>query len=274
MSKDLITFSEEDKKVIMTQFFPQGTSNEQMKFCISVAKELGLNPITKEIWFIKRKSKVNNQWVEIVEPMTGRDSFLKIAHRSGQFAGIESDSRVEAVASLENGEWVEKKELVATCQVFRRDIEKPFIVSVNYSEYVQRSNAGDITKFWKEKPHTMLKKVAESQALKKAFNIHGIYDEAEIRESFDKGVDAIPRQGEYTDAEIENVPPITENELKTRLALKLRSASFNNQDVKDFAAMFELSGNLELIQELISNDEMMTEFIDKFNAKFENGETK
>lgn len=269
MSKDLITFSEDEKKVIMTQFFPQGTSNEQMKFCMSVAKELGLNPITKEIWFIKRKSKVNNQWVEIVEPMTGRDSFLKIAHRSGQFGGIETDAKIESVASLENGEWVNRNELVATCQVFRRDIEKPFIVSVNYNEYVQRSNAGDITKFWKEKPHTMLKKVAESQALKKAFNIHGIYDEAEIRERFDTGVDAVPRAGDYTDVEIEDVPPITENELKSRVGLKLRAASFNNQDIKDFAVMFELNGNLELMQELIVNDEMMTEFIDKFNEKFE-----
>ena len=114
MSKELITFSDEDKKVIMNQFFPQGTSKEQMQFCINVAKELGLNPITKEIWFIKRKSKVDNQWFEIVEPMTGRDSFLKIAHRSGQFGGIETDAKVESIASLDNNEWVNKNELVAT----------------------------------------------------------------------------------------------------------------------------------------------------------------
>lgn len=267
MSKELITFSDEDKKVIMNQFFPQGTSKEQMQFCINVAKELGLNPITKEIWFIKRKSKVDNQWVEIVEPMTGRDSFLKIAHRSGQFGGIETDAKVESIASLDNNEWVNKNELVATCKVFRRDIEKPFVVSVNYGEYVQRTNAGEITKFWKEKPHTMLKKVAESQALKKAFNIHGIYDEAEIRDQFDNGVDAIPRRGEYTDAEIENVPPVTENELKSRLALKLNKLNFNAADIKAFAAMFKLSGDLDLMQELLFNEDMFFDFVSKFESK-------
>ena len=61
----------------------------------------------------------------------------------------------------------------------------PFIVEVAYSEYVQTTSRGDITKFWKEKPKTMIKKVAESQALRKAFDITGLYSKDEINDYFD-----------------------------------------------------------------------------------------
>jgi hypothetical protein len=59
-------------------------------------------------------------------------------------------------------------------------MSKPVIVEVSYNEYVQKTSSGEIAKFWKEKPETMLKKVAESQALRKAFDITGLYAEEEL----------------------------------------------------------------------------------------------
>jgi len=267
MAKDLITFTNEEKKVIMQQFFPQGTTNEQMQFCMNVAKELGLNPITKEIWFIERKSKVNNQWTTKIEPMVGRDSYLKIAHRSGSFNGMETTSQVESVAKLENGEWVDKKDLTATCKVYVKGMDEPFVAIVNYSEYVQKKSNGEVTKFWNEKPHTMLKKVAESQALRKAFNISGAYAEEEIREDVNRGEDipTIERKSEVIDAEVE-VPKVTEKELKARLSIKLRELQFNDADIKRFAEMFNLSEDIELMQEMIINKELLMESVAKFEA--------
>lgn len=175
--------SAEEKQIIRKQFFPQNATDIEMKYCMSVAEKFNLNPILKQIFFIARKAKgENGQWIEKIEPLAGRDSFLTLAHRSGKFAGIETNTEIKPSAKLIQGEWEKKDDLVAICKVYRSDMERPVIVEVSYSEYVQKTGAGDITKFWKEKPETMLKKVAESQALRKAFDITGLYAEEEIRE--------------------------------------------------------------------------------------------
>lgn len=184
MSKELIEFSEEQKKIIKNQFFPKGASADEMVYCMNIAKNMGLNPILKEIFFVPRREKLpNGQWVEKVEPMLGRDSYVKIAHATGKFAGMETTSEIEEAPSFENGEWIRRPDLVATCKVYRTDTEKPFIVKVAYSEYVQRTREGEPNKFWKEKPDTMLKKVAESQALRKAFSINGAYSIDEVSDA-------------------------------------------------------------------------------------------
>jgi len=182
MSKELITFTDEQKKIIKNQFFPQNASTDEMVYCMNIAKNMGLNPITKEIFFVPRKSKVNGQWVEKVEPMLGRDSYIKVAHSTGLFAGMETGSKIESIPKMIDGQWQESSDLVATCKVWRKDTDKPFLVTVAYSEYVQLTKDGTPNKFWKEKPDTMLKKVAESQALRKAFSINGAYSIEEVND--------------------------------------------------------------------------------------------
>jgi len=158
MSKELIAFSDEQKKIIKNQFFPPSATSQDMIYCMNIAKNMGLNPITKEIFFIPRRSKINNQWVEKTEPMLGRDSYVKVAHSTGLFGGMETISDIKATPKLIDGFWKESNDLVAICKVWRKDTEKPFVVTVAYSEYVQLTKEGNPTKFWKEKPDTMLKK--------------------------------------------------------------------------------------------------------------------
>lgn len=177
--------SKEEKSVIDRQFFPHGASVDDKRFCMQVAEQLNLNPLLKQIYFVPRKTNIgtpqNPQWVEKVEPIAGRDSYLTLAHRTGQFAGIESYVRIESCPTLnDKGKWTNEDDLVAYATVYKKGFDKPFIVSVRYSEYTQKTSKGDVTKFWKEKPETMLKKVAESQVLRKAFNITGLYDESEL----------------------------------------------------------------------------------------------
>lgn len=180
-----IDFDKEQMAVIESQFFPSGASKSEQMYCFSVARELCLNPITKEIFFVKRRQKIGDSWISKVEPMVGRDGFLSIAHRTNKFAGIETTTGIRDVPQLENGKWTVKVQLVAECSVWRKDSPKPFTVQVAYNEYCQRTADGTPTKFWLEKPETMLKKVAESQALRKAFNIHGVYSPEELGAVFE-----------------------------------------------------------------------------------------
>lgn len=175
-----LDFNKEQMAVIESQFFPQGATRVEQQYCFSVARELGLNPITREIFFVSRRQKVGDRWVSKVEPMVGRDGYISIAHRTNQFAGIETTTGIREIPQLENGQWKLKPQLVAECTVWRKDSNKPVTVQVSYNEYCQRNSDGQVTRFWAEKPETMLKKVAESQALRKAFNIHGVYSPEEL----------------------------------------------------------------------------------------------
>lgn len=191
-------FDKEQLAVIESQLFPSGTSKAEQAYCFSVARELCLNPITKEIFFVSRRQKIGERWVNKVEPMVGRDGFLSIAHRTNQFAGIETTATIKEVPQLANGQWVIKRQLVAECSVWRKDTDKPFTVQVAYNEYCQKTNDGSPTRFWAEKPETMLKKVAESQALRKAFNIHGVYSPEELGAGIETADGWIALEGETT----------------------------------------------------------------------------
>jgi len=208
-------FEGKELEVIKKQFFPPNTNKTEMEYCLSVAKTFGLNPITKEIHFVPRKQyvKENGKWIEKIEPLVGRDGFLSIAHKSGQLAGMKTESYVKEVPILENGKWVSKTDLVARCEVYRKDSDKPFIVEVRYSEYVQSTKDGRPTYFWEKMPDTMLKKVSESQALRKAFNISGIYAAEEVgigtySENGDLVIDTEVTETEVVETEV------SENETK------------------------------------------------------------
>lgn len=258
---NLIEFTKEENEVIKTQFFPVNATKSDVDYCLGVAKSLGLNPIVKEIWFIERKANINGQWVTKIEPMAGRDSYIKVAHRSGLFGGIESHSELKDIPYLNNGNWETKKDLVAFAKVYKKGFDNPFIAEVNYNEYVQLTKDGKPTKFWAEKPHTMLKKVAEAQALKKAFNITGIYDENESAK--DMAEEEI--MYEEHSIPVDNMPTV--KELKMKLAKILKQFGFNDGMMKEFAELYGLQSR-EKLEEMLTNDDFLNEAV----SRFEKGE--
>lgn len=177
--------SKEEKSVIDRQFFPHGASVDDKRFCMQVAEQLNLNPLLKQIHFVPRKTNIgtpqNPNWIEKVEPISGRDSYLTLAHRTGQLESLERYSEIRAFPTMnEKGKWVLEDDLCGVSKIYKKGHATPFVTVVRYSEYVQKTNKGEVTKFWKEKPITMIEKVAESQNLRKAFNITGLYDESEL----------------------------------------------------------------------------------------------
>ncbi len=148
------------------------TDNEFL-LLMQLAKTYQLDPFAKQIWAVK----YGNNPAAI---FCGRDGFLAIAHRSGKFDGMESGTRKDG------------DDLIGWCRVYRKDMSRPFEVEVSLSEYSTGKN------LWQTKPKTMIIKVAESHALRRAFGISGLYSPEEI----DTGDRPEPRY-------VSEVPPAT-----------------------------------------------------------------
>jgi len=154
----LEAYNEEDIQLIR-ETCADGCSNTELKLLLHLAGTYKLDPFAKQIWAVKNKNKPDTP----AQIFCGRDGYIAIAHRSGQFDGMESGSRTD-----------EDGNLIGWCKVYRRDMSHPFYVEVYGNEY----NTGRA--LWGSKPRTMIQKVAEAQCLRRAFSISGLYSPEEI----------------------------------------------------------------------------------------------
>lgn len=154
---------------------PGGALPPDAEFSMFLAycKATGLNPVAKEAYLNERRSKdFSGNWRSSWQIMVARDGYLSAAHRSGRFAGMETRVFPEDPTTTPTH---------ATCRVWRKDWQHPIEVTVSFSEYVEYKD-GKPTKMWAGKPRTMIGKVAESQALRRAFGLHGSYSEEELQD--------------------------------------------------------------------------------------------
>jgi phage recombination protein Bet len=160
MTTDLVTkeWSVNEITLIKNIAAPKCTDDE-FKLLLYQAKTYRLDPLLKQIWAVKYS---DNKPASI---FAGRDGFLAIAHRSGAFDGMESGFRTEGT------------NIIGWAKVYRKDMSHPFCVEVNMKEY--NRNQGT----WLTHGTTMIVKVAEAQALRKAFQISGIFSPDEMPES-------------------------------------------------------------------------------------------
>lgn len=149
----------------------KNTSDDEFKIFLHMAKKHELDPFLKQIWCIKFGT-------DPAQIFTSRDGFLDIAHRSNKFDGMET--KVEKTAEGFEITFYNRKtklyetfksdfQYVSTTTVYRKDYKYPFIVTVYEEEYSTGRN------LWTTKRRTMIGKVSESQCLRKAFSISGIY---------------------------------------------------------------------------------------------------
>lgn len=176
-------FTQEELHNIRAHMFPRTGNDSDFARCIAVTEQYGLSPFLGEIHYVERSEKNDNdQYVKKIVPMVGRDGYITIAHKSGRYdGGIRSWSELKLVPMLQpNGSFQLKEDLTATAEVFQVGAARPTSVTVYFHEYAAKSRSGNLTNMWKTKSSTMLTKCAESQALRKAFSIHGLYSAEEM----------------------------------------------------------------------------------------------
>jgi phage recombination protein Bet len=132
-------------------YINQYATEQEVALFLNQCAMFGLNPFKREIYLIKYSA---NQPATFV---VGYEVYLKRAERSDKWAGLESGTTGEG------------KDLKAWAKVYRKDWTNPLYHEVYLDEYIQKTKDGNPTRFWNEKPRTMLKKVAMSQAFRMAF---------------------------------------------------------------------------------------------------------
>jgi len=159
MKNEITTTENVNDKVLIEYLDVMGISpkleeKEKIQF-LNIAKTFGLNPFKREI-FCTVYGEGQYKQLSII---TGYEVYIKRAERSGQLDGWNATTS----GSVETGD------LKATVTIYRKDRQHPFIWEVFYSECVQKTKAGVVTKFW-EKANFMTKKVGISQAFRLCFS--------------------------------------------------------------------------------------------------------
>lgn len=145
----------------------QGASDLEFALAIETARHLGLDPVARQIYFIKawdsqlRATKL----VTII----GIDGLRLGAERTGLYAG-----QTEPLWCGRDGVWTdvwlgEGPPAAAKVGVLRRDFAQPVWGVVKYQSFVIRAKDGRPRAQWGTMPDHMLAKCAEAQALRKAF---------------------------------------------------------------------------------------------------------
>lgn len=139
---------------------PQGHSNAELVSCLMVAHAHGLNPLTKEIYFMKARSGA-------IQPIISVDGWMKKCNEHPQFDGLDFIDNL-----TEKGE-----PIATTCIIYRKDRTHPIKVTEYFDEC---SKAGGPV--WKTSPKRMMRHRALTQCARYAFGFAGVMD----RDEFDQ----------------------------------------------------------------------------------------
>jgi phage recombination protein Bet len=164
-NREIKTLSKSDIELIKSQI-AVGATDGELELFISHCQRTGLDPLSRQIYCIKRGGKATIQ-VSI-------DGFRVIAERSGEYAG-----QSEPVFQYDgNGDLV-----CAKVTVFKWKVNTRYECATGVAflkEYKQESGG-----LWNKMPHVMLAKVAEALALRKAFpqDLSGLYSPDEMSQA-------------------------------------------------------------------------------------------
>lgn len=146
---------------------PENVTMQEVVMYMNLCKHAKLNPWMKEAYCIKYGSQPATMVV-------GKDAYFKRADACPTYDGIESGLIVLSDAGIQYRQGAfylpNDEEIVgAWAEVYRSDKAHPYRVEVSFSEYVGKKKDGTVNGQWASKPATMIVKVAEVQALRKAF---------------------------------------------------------------------------------------------------------
>jgi phage recombination protein Bet len=146
------------ERTIRATVMPKDHSVEEFAACMLVAHQHKLNPITREIFFMRSKTGG-------IQPIVSVDGWVTITNSHPQFDGMEFVDHQDgkALSSI-------------TCRMFRKDRSKP----IEVTEYMSECKGGSPA--WQKTPSRMLRHRAMIQCARYAFGFAGIMETDEFQQ--------------------------------------------------------------------------------------------
>lgn len=175
-----------EKVDLIKRTIANGASDAELQLFLYTAQRCGLDPLARQIYWIKRGNKATIQ--------TSIDGYRLIADRSGNYAPGRAPTFEERDGAL----------ISATAYVLKyvRGTWHEVAAVAYWDEYAQSYN-GKLSDMWANKPRIMLAKCAESNALRRAFpaELSGLYTQEEMPE-------AEPTYLDTATGEVVTMPPV------------------------------------------------------------------
>jgi len=175
VTHDAVTRFTAEQIDLIKRTVANGTSNDELKLFLYMASRTGLDPFARQIYAIKRKGKMTIQ--------IGIDGYRVIADRTGRYApGQEPAFNYDDEGKLKSATAYVKK-LVA-------DTWHEVAATAHWDEFYPGD--GELGFMWRRMPHTLLAKVAECQALRRAFpaELSGLYSNEEMAQADSEAAEA------------------------------------------------------------------------------------
>lgn len=162
----------QDEITIIKNSIAKGATDDELKFCLTVARRYRLDPFKQQIWFIQRwdKNADNGQGGTGAKVWIAQVGIYGMAHVAardhadyGTIAlpeyGPMIDVEVEG-KKIKGPEW-------ARVKVFKRGIPEPAVGEAWFEEYCPKRYEN--TLFWRTMPHRMIAKCAKAQGIREAY---------------------------------------------------------------------------------------------------------
>jgi len=200
-TNNMMIWDDSKKLEEIRQIFAPKLNTQEFDAFVGMGKASGLNPFLREIWAVKYQDNAPAQI------FVGRDGYRKAAQRHSQYDFHECDavySNDKFKRNSISGEIIheynlkDRGELLgAYCIVKRKSSARPSYTWVKLSEY---STGKSLWNPQTGKPETMIKKVAECQGLRSAFQdlLGGTYSDGEA----DSMQEQAPIQNKYTKSQV------------------------------------------------------------------------
>ena len=141
---------------------PQPHTEAEFVSCCIVAREHGLNPLTKEIYFMRDKHGK-------IQAIVGLDGWIKKLNEHPQFDGVAFTDHPGKDGSI----------AAITCRIYRKDRSRPTEITEYFDECVQkRDKKGP----WDTHPKRMLRNRTLNQCTRIAIGFAGVMDRDEFEQ--------------------------------------------------------------------------------------------